>query len=423
MPSMNELHEAAVLGSVERTAALLSSGSFDIDGCDEGGRTPLMMASIFGHSHVVRILLDEGASVAMASKDGYTALFVAAQKGHLAVTKLLVNAGSNTTARSVSGSTPLHPAAAGGHLEVMSVLIGAGAHVDSRCSDGATPLFLAADEGNLGAVKVLLRAKANPLLAAMHPEKGTPHLPLDAAAMMDHSEVARELLRQRGVEGCDGATRALHALCLATLNDNLETMVVLTGGGVVDGGEALMISAERGPEASVKLLLKTQVEGKSSSSGVSYVNHRTSCGRTPLLCAAGFYGVGSAHPPCTSPRIVRLLVDAGADTTSASSVTDREGRVVRGTPLVFTTRMLREKKVAGKDATEEQLHRLERIRRLLLRVEAVHAVSWLWPSELPFVARTAESRGTTASTPLRKMLPLLRRRAISRGVPSATLSR
>ncbi len=44
---------------------------------------------------------------------------------------------------------------------------------------------------------------------------------------------------------------------------------------------------------------------------------------------------------------------------------------------------LREKAIAEKGVTEDQLHRLEGIRRLLLRAKAVCAVSFPWPVEIP----------------------------------------
>lgn len=51
-----------------------------------------------------------------------------------------------------------------------------------------------------------------------------------------------------------------------------------------------------------------------------------------------------------SPRIVRLLVDAGADTTSAvrfTSTTDGDKIDFSKTPMDLTTSSLREKKVWG----------------------------------------------------------------------------
>lgn len=53
-------------------------------------------------------------------------------------------------------------------------------------------------------------------------------------------------------------------------------------------------------------------------------------------------------------------------------------------------RSLREKTLLGENATKEQLNGLEGIRRLLLRVEAVHATSWLWQSDVPSTSNPAQ---------------------------------
>lgn len=64
-----------------------------------------------------------------------------------------------------------------------------------------------------------------------------------------------------------------------------------------------------------------------------------------------------------------MLVDAGVDTTLAVRLTNTEGELVfHGMPVALVSRMLREKTIAGKDATEEHLHKLKGIRRLLLRL-------------------------------------------------------
>lgn len=133
---------------------------------------------------------------------------------------------------------------------------------------------------------------------------------------------------------------------------------------------------------------------------VEYVNFRNPFGYTPL-----FGSIGVSPGVVCSPRVVQLLVDAGADTAYAFRDLDRGEIDVSETPLALINRFIRENNVwAGEEATEEQLHGLEAVRRLLMRVEAVHAVSWLWHTDAP-IAQRIEHDGTsnaeTVSTPLR----------------------
>ncbi|CAN0185881.1 unnamed protein product [Ectocarpus sp. 6 AP-2014] len=132
MPStLSKLYDAAASGSVERTVAVLSQGSVNIDGgYGDVGRTPLMAASTMGYLRVVRVLLRLGARVSVADNDGATALHLSIVNKHLAVSKALVKAGAGVEARGVDG-TPLHVAAAKGFHKGMVMLIHAGANVDA----------------------------------------------------------------------------------------------------------------------------------------------------------------------------------------------------------------------------------------------------------------------------------------------------
>ena len=109
-----------------------------------------------------------------------------------------------------------------------------------------------------------------------------------------------------------------------------------------------------------------------------------------------------------------MLVAAGADTKSAVRVTGSDAEEISNeTPLDTTNRCIRAKRLAGKEATEEQLNRLEGIRRLLLRVDAAHAVSWLWHNDVPMIGCALGGSKKDKGTPtlLSAMLPALRRRA------------
>lgn len=323
-----------------------------------------------------------------------------------------MKAGADPEARTFSnGSTPLHMAASKGESEVMTVLIRAGADPNSRRLDGTTPLLQAAGAGHADAMRVLLREKVDPLLEGTD-QTGHPFGPLEVAAGSGHTEVVQELIQQLGIEGCGGAGRGAEALEVAA---SAEITAMLTGAGVVDAGKALVYAARLGRFAITKVLLE---QPKRSARRLrAYVDAPcTSRGGTTALMSAIC---------CPSLKIARLLIDAGADTTSAANAELDEGLARGMTPLACTTSLLDEREAAKKrfsmmplKTTEKELSILRPIRRLLLQVEAVHAVSWLWPSNASSTtsataAPAAEgSHGTQPTSATRTaMMPILRRRA------------
>ncbi|CAM9382555.1 unnamed protein product [Ectocarpus sp. 8 AP-2014] len=213
---------------------------------------------------------------------------------------------------------------------------------------------MAALKGHMDVMRELIRGKANPSLTNTDPPGYIPTIPLDLAAEYGHSDMVRELVQEFGVEGCDATNDGREALRAATIKQHLDVMAILTMAGVVDtAGLALRAAAANGREESVKFLLRQRCkESNSSSVDDVYINARPN-GYTPL--AASIHSCFSQ-----APRIVRLLIDAGADTTSAVGITNSQGELeFNDTPLAVTTSCLREKILAeGKLATEEHLHRL-----------------------------------------------------------------
>ena len=415
---MNPLHLAARYGSVEGAVAALNSG-FDIDQGDTLGFTPLMFAAVNGNPHVVRVLLNRGANVSIvAGRMVGPVLHHAAAEGHVSIVEMLIKAGADVDWMSPVTGTPLHLAVEAGNAEVARALIEAGANVDSRKADGETPLFAAARGGQVEAARELLRANANPRLTHTSSDPSQMFSPLDVAAQGGHSGVVRELAQHFGIEGCGGESGGVFALSLAAQMKHLNIMAILSQAGVVDTGEALVSAAAFGGEASAKFLLQQhqQHQQQPQAGGTrhdgAYVNFRSRLNaQTPL--------VGTVVFESCSPRTVRLLVDAGADTSSPVRPVDLAGEAwFDGTPLALTNCMLRKEIVFGEtddtDPTEERLLRLQAIRRLLMTVDAVHAISWLWPSETPPTTHVTEGTATrleTGSTPLRTILPIMRRRA------------
>lgn len=370
----NKFHEAGWIDDLTDRGRLLllSSDSIDVDQPDPNGFTPLMLATQKGRSLVVKILLDRGANAKIRGPCGNTALHLAARYGHLAVTKMLIAAGAKLEALATSESVkPLLLASNHGHAEVIKELIRAGANVNCMSYKGMTPLYCAAENGHIEATKVLLGAKANPLMTES--EEG---YPVVMAASYGHAEVVLELMRQGGIRGCCSENGGLIALVAATEERHLDVMEILTDAGVTDtSGYVLHAAITSGVEESVKLLLRQWQKGNTTGGKYPCVEDLGRYGETPLLRS-----IEVCHP--CSPRIVRFLVDAGADTRRSAllSVDPRAGTCTFASPWGRTTRYLAAKKVGKRAATEKQLQTLEAIRRLLLQVEAIHAESWLWPT-------------------------------------------
>lgn len=405
-----ELHKAANKGSIKDTEQLLSRKGYVacIDRADPQGWTALMHGTWKGSSSVVGTLLSNGASVAFADDEGCTALILSVQRHHLTITKMLLEAGADTEAKTTSdssnGSTSLHLAVKSRQPEAIRALIEAGANPNSRSSDGTTPLLLAAYQGCVACIRELLRGKADPTLGITTPSVGS-FIPLDAAAQNGHLDAVRELLQQVGLEGCGGPTRGESALDFAGRQERLEIMATLTDAGVADrNGLALVGATGCGREASVKFLLQQQ-EGATGR----YVNRRNRDGATPLLSC---FPLSSAE--ACYPRMVRLLVDAGAHTTS-SIVIDHEFSAI---PLEFVAHYL-QAGFEGIPFTKEQSNRLKTARRVLLQAEGVHAVSWLWlkaPFPTDHAAVKSMQRAEPVSSALTMTLPILRRRAARRKI-------
>ncbi|CAM9639894.1 unnamed protein product [Ectocarpus sp. 8 AP-2014] len=350
----NELHDAADNDLIAEVLALLCGGSVDIDQGDPHGWTPLMFATAQGHSRTVRVLLVVGADASMVGENGATALIIAAQRGHLEAAAMLAEAGAYLEAVTPQGFTPLHLAAYEGYPDVMRALIAAGAEVDSRMPNGTTPLYTAALRGKVESIRELLRANADPLLARTTPAGN--FSPLAAAAERGRVGAVRELIQQLGIEKF-GTAGGLEALRLAAKDGHVDVMVVLTEAGVVDTGVALATAAAIGMEASVKFLLQQRQQQQrqeeksitTSEQPTCVNNARDPLGRPPLL---GSIDIGIIK--LCFPRIVRLLVDSGADTESAVRYTYRDGLVgFSDTPLCRTIRILRDVKTEGKDDNEE----------------------------------------------------------------------
>jgi len=89
--------------------------------------TPLIWASVRGHTDIVYALLEAGAEVEYRLADGQTALMRASDNGHIEIVKALLEAGADVNATTERGMTALRLAELRDHEEIVELLKKAGA--------------------------------------------------------------------------------------------------------------------------------------------------------------------------------------------------------------------------------------------------------------------------------------------------------
>uniref|UniRef100_A0A7N8Y7U3 Ankyrin repeat and sterile alpha motif domain containing 1A n=1 Tax=Mastacembelus armatus TaxID=205130 RepID=A0A7N8Y7U3_9TELE len=134
-------------------------GPFDpyINAKNNDNETPLHCAAQYGHSQVVRLLLEELTDPTMRNNKFETPLDLAALYGRLEVVKLLLSAHPNLLSCNTKKHTPLHLASRNGHLSVVGVLLDAGMDINYETEKGSA-LHEAALFGKTDVVQKLLSA-------------------------------------------------------------------------------------------------------------------------------------------------------------------------------------------------------------------------------------------------------------------------
>ncbi|MBN3306983.1 ANS1A protein, partial [Amia calva] len=184
------LHHAALNGHSEVVEALLRNEALT-NIADNKGCYPLHLAAWKGDQRIVRLLIHQGPShpkLNEQNNDNETALHCAAQYGHSEVVRLLLEELTDPTMRNNKFETPLDLAALYGRLEVVKLLLNAHPNLLSCNTKKHTPLHLAARNGHLPVVEVLLDAG---MIINYETEKGSA---LHEAALFGKTDVVQKLL-------------------------------------------------------------------------------------------------------------------------------------------------------------------------------------------------------------------------------------
>ncbi len=113
----------------------------------------------FGHSHVVKILLDNGMKPNNLNGESY--LYIAAKNGYLNVVRQLVKAKYDLNQVNVDGESALFIASQNSHYNIVEFLLSAGADPETIDINGANSLLIASEKGHYRIVKLLLTTNIN----------------------------------------------------------------------------------------------------------------------------------------------------------------------------------------------------------------------------------------------------------------------
>jgi ankyrin repeat protein len=178
---------ASYFGTSPSVAALLDAGAEAQPPEDvRVRRAPLAAAALAGDVDSVRLLLRRGA------KPSEQAVSEALTFGHTEVVRVLVEAGADVTGVDGTGINLLHWAAITNRPTMIPILAKAGVPINALDDFGFTPLMYAAtvDEGDVETVKALLAAGAS---AGIQNDEG--RTPVQQARRLNHAAIVSALQR------------------------------------------------------------------------------------------------------------------------------------------------------------------------------------------------------------------------------------
>ncbi|XP_013078351.2 transient receptor potential cation channel subfamily A member 1-like isoform X4 [Biomphalaria glabrata] len=229
------LHVAVTAGDARLTKLLIDlNAATDIK--NGSGLMAIHLAAELKDVTVLKVLLRTGINPNMQGDTGYTPLHVAAAKNNFKALELLIKHGGNLTIRALSGFSPVHTAAINGATEAIQIFVEEGKLVGyskeqimnlmdsekqlpihaavtsgnartvemclkygaictSQKNDGSTPVHYAAAQGNVNVLQAIFDHEKRSMYYAQTVTDIQGRTPLHWAALFNHVEVVKYLLK------------------------------------------------------------------------------------------------------------------------------------------------------------------------------------------------------------------------------------
>ena len=159
--------------------------------------SPLLLATITGHSKMVSALIEAGADVNLEGSYRATALHYATHTDsddQIAIVNHLIRAGAEVDAVDLDGMTPLHCAAMHDRYDVAQILIDSGADINATDDAEDTPLHLAVCYDKPNTVDVLIKSGVQ-----LNMKNSQGKTALEFAKWRGYAEVSELLIRASAI--------------------------------------------------------------------------------------------------------------------------------------------------------------------------------------------------------------------------------
>lgn len=311
----DELCIASATGNCFYVSRLLTGTNLNANMRDSLGRTPLIVASMFGHTTMVAQLLSSGAKVDILDNDGRTAIHHASIRGHTSINHILCSrteVSGVVDMRDNTGQSPLDLAINNNDGATVALLIFYGAK-DSDNYATKSLLEKSIRYGSPAAVKSM-----SPTSQYIN-SKENGRTPLHWSTWRDSREGIRVLLRvQADLQAKDDLGQT--ALHYAAMKGRAEIIRMLIASNATVDAAALYAACENGHEATVRLLLEKGADihgtGKNHCNVLEAAAYSESEATAQLLLAQG---ASKYYEECLQTAAekkhgaaVRILLENGA---------------------------------------------------------------------------------------------------------------